>query len=237
MYARQHISQRTSILSCDVVDAIKLLVDPERLPAAFAISDIAKRLVIMAHTSEDGTLGSISPMVLHNMTDIYYHRLTTTAVFRHGYKGYENSYQNTVIPVTKYFFRKVFNSSGYCNLYIEAMSDNQVQHSLPKRTTTHYEVTADDDVIEFEFGRVAGIVILPSHYPCNLLGAWYERASNIVGGQEEAFVRRGEIALPGHAAVAHLRSLTQKGDMVRENSILPGFRPMVPDPEEEDVST
>jgi hypothetical protein len=217
MVEHRLLRYRETVLSSDVADAIERLTDGELplLPRALQRSDLVRTLIEMAHLNEDGTVDEITPIARRALGDQFNNRLTNTGVFQAGYKHYEKRKSNPVVPVTDFFFRIVFgNTSSNIEECLDAMSDHEIRHSLPKRPNiakqedgrTPILDTVGDEVIA---GDVAGIVIFPPNMQAKLLRAWLKRRANVATGQLSGTVNAISHARPATVAVEELKERTE----------------------------
>jgi hypothetical protein len=211
MNDRRPFRDRENILSCDVSEAIRRLVGSEdgsvTGPVALDRQSIAEELIILAHMQEDGTVAEIAPIVHRTMVQQFTERLSTTSVFASGYKQFADEVRLPVVPVTTYFFERVYTEA--VRDCLDAMDENEVRQSLPRResrvrdpATNSYLRDHDDEFIVS--GSIAGIVIFPPHTKAPLLTYWLHRRSRSATGSLNSTVAAIKNARPETPAVERL---------------------------------
>lgn len=186
---RNPLAQRRWPLGEDVSLAIRHIcfedgINEEGLPLAIRRDAIAERLVIMHHTDDDGSRrGNKFDMARTRVEFVNY--LKTSGVFQSGYKQYEEATRHPVVPVTDYFFDKIYDD-GATRDCLDAMHKDDLKQSLPKRTVKYAydgegllvpenEIVTANPVIVLESGKIAGVVVFPQGSKAQLIAAWHDR--------------------------------------------------------------
>jgi hypothetical protein len=168
------------------------------LPLAIRRKEIAEKLVEMHHTDDEGIIDrSTHGRILMDCTrERFVNYIKTSQAFYNGYKLYEETHHNPVVPVTDYFFDKLY-LDGETRGYLEAMDLADLKQSLPSRTVRMARDgnddlvrasqvpgyrpvtrgTVDDTYVEYESGKVAGICVFPHGSKSQLSAAWADRCT------------------------------------------------------------
>jgi hypothetical protein len=216
---RRTLYHRSRPMGIDVAEAISAIAarDEDGLPLAITREIVAKELVRIANTDDNGEVIPLSASSERLVEENFRNLLATSSVFQSGYKHYEKNTGNQVVPVTDYFFKAVYDDGARDCL--DAMTDIDLQQSLPKRpsisTDEHgnpLEGEAGETVILVS-GKIAGIVIFQQGVRGALAVAWLARLASVQFGNREndregvlgTFVRRLGNAKPDSVAVGNLK--------------------------------
>jgi hypothetical protein len=224
MTEHRPLRERKSLLSSDVADAIETLVatyGQPGLPKALKLSNVVDCLIEIAHTDDDGAVQQIFPMLRQALTELYTNRLINSSVFQAGYKRYEKRSSNPVCPVTTFFFKVVFSNGDVADC-LDAMSDLEIKHSLPKRVSVAMEEDGVTPILGSEgevvnAGEIAGVVVFPPGTRATMLAAWLHRRANITKGLMQSTVDSIEHARPDTTSVERLKESARgvSGDLRR----------------------
>lgn len=214
MDARSPLYHRTRPMGCDVSDAVAAIIgrDGKGLPLAITREQIAKELVRIANTDDDGEVVPLSESTKKLVEENFLNTLRTSGVLQSGYELYSRETKNSVVPVTDYFFNYVYDDNT--RDVLDAMSENDITQSLPKRPSLPRDaqgriIGSDDGVGVIPSGRIAGIVVYPNGEKGPLVIAWLRRLASVTSGQAASTVRKIENARPdANVAVDHLKEIT-----------------------------
>lgn len=227
MNDRRTLFHRRLPLAVDVADAIDNLItaDTAGLPLAVTIEDIAIELVRIANIDDEGDPVVLSESTRAAVTDRFTNYLSTSSIFRAGYKTYEAETRNQVIPVTKFFFTAVYTDEARDCLHV--LDDYVIRKSLPTRSSAMTDregnplVLEDDEDPSPRSGKTAGIAVFPKDYLVEgfspkLIGVWLQRSAGITIGLNEATATRLENAASTSPMIAPLRRGVQvnKGNLI-----------------------
>lgn len=213
VYERQPLRNRESVMHSDVCDAIRELVAPQMLdghlsaPVALDQPTIIEQLILLAHKEDDGIISEITPIVRRTMFNSFIAQLSDSSVLRVGYKKFEADARLPVVPVTTFFFKRVYTEATRDCL--DAMSHEEIRQSLPRRESrvrdpkTGHHIRDDDDEFIVS-GSVAGIVVFPPNMNCTLLTEWLRRRSNVMIGSVQSTIASIEHARPDSESVTAL---------------------------------
>jgi hypothetical protein len=221
MNDRRTLFHRRLPLAVDVADAIDNLVrsDTVGLPLAVTIEEIATELVRIANIDDEGDPVVLSESTRAAVTDRFTNYLSTSSIFRAGYKTYEAETRNQVIPVTRFFFTAVYTDEARDCLHV--LDDYVIRKSLPTRSSplTDREGNPlvfedDEDADSRRSGKTAGIAVFPQDhlvegFAPKLVGVWLQRSASITIGLNEATATRLENAASASPMIAPLRSSVQ----------------------------
>lgn len=219
MNERRPLRERENIMACDVCDAISELVGRElAAPKALDKASIAEQLILLAHRQEDGTTAEVVPIVRRMMLSQFLQQLSESSVFRAGYKQFATEAEFPVVPVTMFFFERIYTED--VRDCLDAMDGHEIRQSLPKRETRMRDpgsraIIRDEDDEVIMSGSVAGIIIFPQGADSPLLTYWLHRRSRSAIGAIHSTVTAIEHARPDEEAVARL------GEYAR------GFKPTI----------
>lgn len=215
MTSHRSLYHRAKPIAFDVAEAISAIctADKTGLPLAIEREQIAKELVRIANTNDQGEVIELSASTEKLVEDNFKQVLATTGVFQAGYKQYEKNTGNPIVPVTEFFFKVVYDD-GSRDLLLN-LEDFQIEQSLPRRQWQPYDennlpLEIDGDRVLLVSGKIAGIVVYPVGMRANLLTAWLHRLMTFTVGHGKAFVRRVENARPDAEAVEALRETTDE---------------------------
>lgn len=203
------------LLAHDIAQAITELVGRTELPLAFTREQVVDQLLIIVETDDEGLRHKLENGIREAVREKFENRIINSSLFQAGYKHYEKDSENPVVPVTKYFFTSVYHSGTNA---IDAMTNFDMQHSLPKRTSNARgrdletgEEIANDAVIDS--GPIAGIIIFPPNYGARrkdgenpaLLQKWLERGVRVTEGANTHIANRLAYARPNTTSAATAR--------------------------------
>jgi hypothetical protein len=202
-YNRKPLSQRSKVLGPDVADAIEAIVerDGTGLPMAIEKDDLVPELIRLACSDESGEVNEPTRMAVRLMAEEFRSRLADGRLFVSGYQHYHRRSKNPVVPVTNYFFNNVY-EEGDNRAYLDAMTPNEVMHSLPKRPTQMRDAETEAKIFDEEgnvahSGKVAGVVVFPQGQASPLVLAWMDRRFGQANGTTEAALTYHEEVRPG----------------------------------------
>lgn len=219
-YNRRPLRERENVLACDVTDAIRNIVGPDErtLPIAISKADIVAELIKIAHTAEDGLVEKPRPLAWNSMATAIKNRLTNKSTFYDGYKGFEAESKLPVCPVTDFFFVEVY-ANGDTAACLDAMNDNEITQSLPKKASRVPIYNEQGKVAgymrdpatqeEVQYGELSGIVVFPPGSTAQLLRRWLERRSSVSIGCLSRTVDAITHARPNTAATVTMRERAQ----------------------------
>ena len=219
MSQRRSLYHRNLPMAVDVADAIKALIDrdDQGIPLALTIGEIAAELVHIASIDDEG-VPVILPVSARNATlEKFSSHLLTSTTFKAGYKQYEFSSRNQVVPVTDFFFRSVYTDEARDCL--ESMTEYTLMKSLPARPSRLTDANGnplneEDDYADARSGRTKGIVIFPNNHRIEgqspkLVTAWMGRSAVVTVGSIKATGRRIENTGPPARQITSLKKSTK----------------------------
>ena len=198
------------MLSSDVAEAIKLIVQPLILPTAIDKKSVVRKLVMIANTNEEGAYTEPSVANRRALSDLYFNRLSNSSIFQAGYKRFEEEETYPVVPVTLFFFNSVF-VNGDVTEALNAMTEFEIKQSMPRRKgrvpldANNSEYARDEDGDLLMSGDIAGIVVFPPGSRTALLHGWLARMVGVAQGSLGTTVNRIENSRPNTASVESLK--------------------------------
>jgi hypothetical protein len=222
MNDRRSLFHRAIPMSIDVAEAIGNLVagDSSGLPLALTIEQITAELVRMHTIDDDGDAVILPVASLSAVSEKFAGYLMTSAVFKSGYKTYESTTRNQVVPVTAFFFKVVYTDEARDCL--DMVDEYTIMKSLPGRPSQITDANGNP-LEEDEYtrsGKTAGVAIFPMDHRLSgqapkLIGSWLQRGVAITVGANDAVTNRLENAASTSARIARLKesSRTVNRDM------------------------